>query len=83
MCYKSTRGMKLIDKHFVKALFLGVCSGVPYVCNKLRLVIRNYTKSKIMKILNYEKNSKRKVPNQIAKSNDKAHQKNGQQLSYS
>ena len=35
--------------------------------------------SKITKILNTEENSKRKVPNQIAKSNDKTQQ----QLSYS
>ena len=40
-------------------------------------------KGKITKILNSEKNSKRKVPNQMAKSNDKTHQTNGQQLSYS
>ena len=40
-------------------------------------------KSKIPKILNSEENSKRKVPNKMAKSNDKTHQTNGQQLSYS
>ena len=40
-------------------------------------------KSKITKILNPEENSKRKVSNQMAKSNDKTHQTNGQQLSYS
>ena len=40
-------------------------------------------KSKITKILNSEENSKRKVHKQIAKSNVKTHQKNGQQLSYS
>ena len=34
-------------------------------------------------MLNPEENSKRKVPNQMAKSNDKTHQTNGQQLSYS
>ena len=34
-----------------------------------------YEKSKITKILNYEKNSNRKVRTQIAKSNDKTHQK--------
>ena len=33
--------------------------------------------------LNSEENSKRKVPNQMAKSNNKTHQTNGQQLSYS
>ena len=33
--------------------------------------------------INSEKISKRKVPNQMAKSNDKAHQRKGQQLSYS
>ena len=40
-------------------------------------------KSKITKILNSEENSKRKVPYQMAKSKDKTHQTNGQQLSYS
>ena len=40
-------------------------------------------KSQITKVLNFEENSKRKVPNQMAKSNDKTHQMNGQQLSYS
>ena len=39
-------------------------------------------KSKITKILNSEKNSKRKVQNQMAISNAKTHQTNGQQLSY-
>ena len=42
-----------------------------------------YVKSKITKILNFEENSKPKVPKQMAKSNDKTHQTNGQQLSYS
>lgn len=36
-------------------------------------------KSKITKLPNSEENSKRKVPNQTAKSNDKTHQTNGQQ----
>ena len=40
-------------------------------------------KSKITKKLNSEENSKRKVPNQMAKSNGKTLQTNGQQLSYS
>ena len=35
-------------------------------------------KCKITKILNSEKNSKRKVPNTMAKSNDKTYQTNGQ-----
>ena len=39
-------------------------------------------KSKITKKLNSEENSKRKVPNQVVKSNDKTYQTNGQQLSY-
>ena len=39
-------------------------------------------KSKITKILNSEENSKRKVPDQMAKSNDKTNQTKGQQLSY-
>ena len=38
---------------------------------------------KITKILNSQENSKRKVPHQTEKSNDKTHQTNGQQLSYS
>ena len=37
-------------------------------------------KSKITKILNSEENSKREVPNQMAKSKAQAHQTNGQQL---
>ena len=37
------------------------------------------TKSKITKILHSEENSKRKVPNQMAKPKDKTHQTNGQQ----
>ena len=40
-------------------------------------------KSKITKILNFEENSKWKVPKQMAKSNDKTHQTIGQQLSHS
>ena len=40
-------------------------------------------KSKNTKILNSEEISQRKVPNQMAKSNDKIHQTNEQQLSYS
>ena len=44
---------------------------------------RNKEKSKITKLLNSEENTKRKVPNQMAKSNDKTHQTNGQQLSHS
>ena len=40
-------------------------------------------KSKITKILNSKENSKWKVPNQMAKSNNKTHQTNGKQLSYS
>ena len=39
-------------------------------------------KSKITKILYSEENSKRKVPYQMAKLNDKIHQTNGQHLSY-
>ena len=44
---------------------------------------RSVVKSKITKILNSEENSKRKFTNQMAKSNDKTHQTNRQQLSYS
>ena len=40
-------------------------------------------RSKIIKILNSEENSKREVPNQIAKSKAQTHQTNGQKLSYS
>ena len=46
-------------------------------------LLRRIEKSKITKILNFEENSKRKVPHQMAKSNDKTHQTIGQQLSYS
>ena len=38
-------------------------------------------KSKITKILNSMENSKRKIPNQMAKSNAQTHQMNGQPLS--
>ena len=38
-------------------------------------------KCKITKILNSEDNTKQKFPNQMAKSNDKTHQTNGQQRS--
>ena len=38
-------------------------------------------KGKVSQILNSEENSKRKDPDQMAKSNDKTHQTNGQQLS--
>ena len=41
------------------------------------------SKSKITNILNSEENLKRKVPNQMVKSNNETHQTNGQQLSYS
>ena len=47
------------------------------------LIKKRLTKKKFTKILNSEENSKRKVPNQMAKSNDKTHQPNGQQMSYS
>ena len=40
-------------------------------------------KSKITKRKNSAENSKRKVHNQMTKSNDKTHQTNGQQLPYS
>ena len=40
-------------------------------------------KSKITKILHSEENSKWKVLNEIAKLNDKTHQRNGHQLLYS
>ena len=39
--------------------------------------------SKITKIMNSEENSKRKVPNQRAKSKAHTHQTNGYQLLYS
>ena len=35
---------------------------------------QRYGKSKITKILNYEENSKRKIPNQMAKSKAQTHQ---------
>ena len=47
------------------------------------MLIAHVQKNKIIKILNSEENSKRKVPNQMAESNDKTHQTNGQQLSCS
>ena len=44
---------------------------------------RTYKKWNHKKILNSEENSKRKVPNKMAKLNDKTHQTHGQQMSYS
>ena len=44
---------------------------------------QNHTKRKITKILHSEENSNRQVPIQMAKSNNKTHQTNEQQLSYS
>ena len=40
-------------------------------------------KSKITEILSSEENSKRKIPNKMAKSKAQTHQTNGEQLSYS
>ena len=50
---------------------------------KIVTIVKLRLKSKITKILNSEENSKQKFTNQMAKSNDKAHQTNGQQQSCS
>ena len=71
----------------VKGLtFKGKCINAITSIERLRLYLWNISvshlkKSKITKILNSEKNSKCKIPNQMTKSNDKTHQTNGQ-LSY-
>ena len=57
------------------------------VINRSLLVTTNehqgyHFKSKITKIPNSEEKSKRKVLNQMAKSNDQTYQTNGQQLTY-
>jgi len=47
------------------------------IANKTTVHQSSNKKSKITKILNSEENSKRKVRNQMAISNDKSHQTNG------
>ena len=47
------------------------------IANKTTVHQSSNKKSKITKILNSEENSKRKVPNQMAKSKAQTHQMNG------
>ena len=68
---------KILFKH---KIITDVTNSITGVSTNLVIL---FQKSKITKILNSEKNLLRKVPNQMIKSNDKTHQTNRQQLSYS